>query len=315
MIRFGILGLGNISRRAAIGIKNAKGCLLVGGASSQLEKSERFKDEFHLEKAYGSYDELFLDPSIDAIYVCTPNSTHYDFIKKGLTHMKHILCEKPMVLSTQQLDELFDLAKDNNVFLMEAHKTVFTPLNQYLLEIIQQGTIGLLKAITAEYSHNVFEEHPDLNHWVFNSETGGCSADVGVYPIVFANAIVNSPILKHCSKKLYIKDVLCDVGIRSQIEYENGVVATIQSDWLHTPKSKGSALIVGDRGSIQVDAFWKNTSATITTKEGSYTVVKEHVSEFSGQVEHACECIEKGLHESPVFGRNESKEILRVLNK
>lgn len=315
MIKFGILGLGSISKRVAIGIKNANGCLLVGGASSQLEKAERFQREFQLEKAYGSYDELFMDPSIDAIYVCTPNQTHYDFIKKGLIYKKHILCEKPMVLSIKQLDELFDLAKENNVFLMEAHKTVFTPLNQAIFELIQQGIIGSVKAITAEYSHHVLGEHPDLKHWVFDSETGGCSADVGVYPIVFANTIANSPILKHHSKKLYIKDVLCDVGIRSQIEYENGIVASIQSDWLHTTKDKGSALIVGDRGSIQIDAFWKNTQATITTNEGSYVLKKEHVSEFSGQVEHACACIQKGLNESPGFGRSASKNILRVLYK
>ena len=104
MLNFAILGAGSIARVMATTINkmNSSGkniVKLAAVASRTLDKSKQFSSEFNIEKAYGSYDELYNDPSIDLVYIATPHNFHYEQCKSCLQHKKNVLCEKPFTVT------------------------------------------------------------------------------------------------------------------------------------------------------------------------------------------------------------------------
>ena len=122
-----------------------------------------------------------------------------------------------MCVSSEELHACFDYAHQQNCFLMEAHKTVFTPLNQKLFEMISNEEIGEIKSMDAQYATKLTET---ISDWHFNLPGSGCMFDIGVYPICYANRMANSSILK-----------VSRFQDEALIEYENGCVAHIATSW------------------------------------------------------------------------------------
>ena len=196
---------------------------------------------------------------------------------------------------------------------MEAEKTMFTPLNVKLKQMVREGVIGKLQAIRAEYSYDVLKE-VDTDHWVLEKEMGGSAYDIGVYPISFAHFMAGSKMQDLQVEKLMHPEYSCDFGMQADILYENGVYGFLKTNWFYTAEHKGSAILAGDEGYIKVPAFWNSTKAYLY-KDGKVEEISvEMESDFEGEVTHAAECIEKGLLESPVLGEEMSLEIVRVVD-
>ena len=313
MLNFGIIGIGNIAHRVAKGILCSPKANLYAVASRNKENAKEFKEQYGAEKAYGSYEELLNDSEVDVVYICTPNALHFDQIMLCLSYGKHVVCEKPMVADEVQVKKLFAEARRKGCFLMEAEKTMFTPLNVKLKQMVREGVIGKLQAIRAEYSYDVLKE-VDTDHWVLGKEMGGSAYDIGVYPISFAHFMAGSKMQDLQVEKLMHPEYSCDFGMQADILYENGVYGFLKTNWFYTAEHKGSAILAGDEGYIKVPAFWKSTKAYLY-KDGKVEEISvEMESDFEGEVTHAAECIEKGLLESPVLGEEMSLEIIRVVD-
>ena len=170
MLSIGILGLGKIADRVAKGIEYAKNGELVAVSSRNIDKAKAFAYKYHADIFYDNYIDMLQDDRIDIIYICTPNTLHKEHIMLALKYHKHVICEKPMVLNLEDLDECFAYARKQNCFLMEAHKTVFTPLNIYLLEKINEGIIGEIKYIEAQYASNVLSSQKKISSWHYDKE-------------------------------------------------------------------------------------------------------------------------------------------------
>lgn len=312
MINFGIIGIGNIAHRVAKGILSSKKANLYAAASRNKENAEKFKEQYSAEKAYGSYEDLLRDPLVDVVYICTPNTLHYEQIMLCLAYGKHVVCEKPMVANSAQVKEVFAEARNKGCFLMEAEKTMFTPLNVKLKEMIENGIIGNLHAIRAEYSYTVLED-VEADHWVLGKDMGGSAYDIGVYPISFSHYFANSKIENLCVKRVDHPKYECDFGMQADVCYKNGVYAFLQSNWFYTPENKGSAILVGEDGYIEVPAFWKGTKAYLHKNGIVEEILVEMESDFEGEVTHAAECVEAGLLESPLLGEVMSLEIIKIV--
>ena len=137
-----IFGCGIIANRVALGFKNIINNELVGFASRDIEKAKEYANKYSVLE-FGDYDYFLNKKEIDAIYICTYNLNHYELIKRCLEHKKHVICEKPMVLNVKDCDELFVVAKQNNVLLMEALKSVFLPITNKIKVIISNNLIGI----------------------------------------------------------------------------------------------------------------------------------------------------------------------------
>ena len=191
MKNVGILGPGNIANRVAKGVLCSEKANLYAVASRKIENAKSFADKYGVENYYGSYEEMLNDPDVDLVYICTPNIFHYEQIKLCLFHGKHVICEKPMVKDEARVRELFALAREKGCFLMEAEKTMFTPLNRKIKGMIAEGEIGKLHTIRARYCSNGLDGLPE-DHWVLGEEFGGCTYDIGVYPICVSHFYADS---------------------------------------------------------------------------------------------------------------------------
>ena len=306
-----ILGLGNIANRVAKGVICSPKACLYAVASRNVENAKKFAEKYAASVYYGSYEEMLKDPKVDLVYICTPNTFHYDQIKLCLSYGKHVICEKPMVKNEEQVRELFAMAREQGCFLMEAEKTMFTPLNKKIKEMINQGEIGKLHTIRAQYCSEGLEGL-SLDHWVLGEDFGGCTYDIGVYPICAAHFYADSSMKEFQAEAVKSSDFKCDFGMDTDIFYENGIYANVRSNWFYQAENKGKAVLVGDKGYFEIPAYWKENKAYLH-KDGQVTeIVVDMESDFEGEIAHAIECIEAGLMESPILGEEMSVEIIRV---
>ena len=312
MKNIGIIGLGNIAHRVAKGVIYSENATLYAVASRDIQKSEAFAKKYSVNKYYGSYEELLSDKNVDLVYICTLNQMHFEHICLCLSHHKHVICEKPMVSDEEQVKQLFAMARKNHCFLMEAEKTMFTPLNVKLKSMILDGVIGNLRSIKASYCSITSGTLPD-SHWVFDPAFGGASYDIGVYPISFAHFFADANARVIQAQPVYHPPYECDFGMNADVLYENGIYGFLQCNWLYSLPQKGSAILAGDLGYIEIPAFWKGNKAYLH-KDGEVTEISVDMkSDFTGEITHAVECIENGLLESPVLGEEMSRRIIRLV--
>ena len=150
-MNWGIIGLGKIANKAAdtFFFLRKEGEKLVAVASRDFLKAKEFGEKYGAEKYYGSYSEIYNDEDVDSVYSATPNNLHYEEIKEALNNGKNVLCEKPMALIPSQYDELYSMAKEKGLFLMEAYWVYFLPGAFALRDISKE--IGEIEEISLQY--------------------------------------------------------------------------------------------------------------------------------------------------------------------
>ena len=181
-IRWGILSTAKIGREKVIpAIQKSKLCEVVAIASRQKEQAEKEASSLHIQKAYGSYEELLSDPQVDAIYIPLPNHLHVEWSIKALQAGKHVLCEKPIGLSAEEAKNLLGTSKQYpHLKIMEAFMYRFHPQWQKAKTLINEGSIGELKTIHSFFSYYNVDPNNIRNQ---NDKGGGGLMDIGCYNI------------------------------------------------------------------------------------------------------------------------------------
>lgn len=179
MVNWGVLGTAGIAKGQTIpGMKQAENCCLYAIAGRDLAKAERFREEFGFAKAYGSYEELLDDPEIQAVYIPLPNMIHYEWTVKALEKKKHVLCEKPLAPDAAKAREMFRVAKENGVWLMEAFAYLHSPWVKAIQAEVDAGVIGKIRYMESEFLTSDYD--PD-NIRMRKETLGGCMYDLGCY--------------------------------------------------------------------------------------------------------------------------------------
>ena len=161
-------------------------------SSSSIDSAKKFISEIVDGKqelncsAYGSYEELVKDEDVDLIYVATPHSHHYQNVRLCLDAGKPVLCEKAFTVTADQAKILYKLAKEKNLFLMEAVWTRYFPLSIYVRETIESGKLGEVLQVIADNSIGSASEDFDLNSRMVKLElAGGALLDLGIYSLTW----------------------------------------------------------------------------------------------------------------------------------
>ena len=221
-IKWGILGTANIARYATIpGMKKAEHCELYAIAGRSLEKAQAFKNEYGFEKAYGSYDELIADSAVQAVYIPLPNNLHLKWVKAALQSGKHVLCEKPLALNADEAREMFEVARENGVYLMEAYAYLHSPYVQSLKDDIASGVIGQVDYIESAFITQGYKEDFRL-HKEFG---GGALYDLGCYCTTMILSLIDSEpdFVKAIAE---FSDEAVDVNTAAIVRFKNGVRAS-----------------------------------------------------------------------------------------
>lgn len=307
VIRWGIVGAGNIANKFATAIKNVEGAKLTSVASRS--KGKPFAEKYNIKNVYESYEEMAASDEIDAVYIATPHPLHKSCAELYLNAKKHVLCEKPMCVNASQAIKLKECAKRNGVFLMEALWTRFLPAIKEAVNIVNSGVIGEIRGVKADfcYSSNSIEE-PNV---FSNSMAGGSLLDVGIYGLNFSAIFLEG----NPESIISIADV--DDGIDKQInilmKYNNGKIASVSSGI--TVNKPETGYIYGTKGYITIPRFFGANEFTINVNGEETLISKPSIGDgFEEEIIEACNCIRTGKNESDIMPLDESIRILKQMD-
>ena len=311
-IKFGIVGTGTIAHRFAEAIKNVRNAELVAVASRTKENAEKFGDEFAIPVRFDSYEKMAQSDVIDAAYIAVPHSGHIGCSCLMMNHGKHVLCEKPMAVNAREAEEMFACAEKNNVLLVEAMWARLVPGTLKMLEIVKSGKLGDILGVEGKFCYTMDED--EMDHHVFKAENGGGSLlDVGVYGLNFASWYLGREVEKIDAQSSLYNGV--DSHTCALLRYKNGAIADISSAILLKKPNEG--YIYGSKGYARLSRFYAPQEIELHLNNGKNKIIPVPYkgNGFEEQIEHFCECIEKGLIESPVVTREQTLFITRQMDE
>lgn len=280
-----------------------EGLGLVGFASKDPQKAKEYCETYNCEK-YGDYDH-FLDSDVDAVYIATYNRSHYELIRRCLEHGKNVICEKPMLFSIKDNHELFELARKNDVLLMEALKSVFLPINIKIRQMVKDKVIGDVEEIYAAFMRN--GSHGE-DHWINDPKCGGALADLGSYCVGTMNYIMDREpqLIKKTSNRTESKaestaHVLLDFGgVKGKASVSN------------SEDGDNCLLVKGERGYIRVENYWKTGKGYYEVDNERFELDEECISDFYYELKHFNDLVDHNIKESNVMNEKASENILKI---
>ncbi len=314
-IRWGIIGCGKIAAKFASDLKLVDDAVLYAVAARSYDAAAAFAATHQASKAYDNYTALVQDESVDVIYIATPHSFHYEHTMLCIAHGKAVLCEKPFAINTLQATEMINFARKQKVFLMEALWTKFLPHYQQLIQMIQEGKLGVLQSVLINFG---FKPQAPVSPRLFDLKLGGGTLmDIGIYNVFMALSILGKPqqiqavMVPHAATGV---DEQCAV----LFTYPNGAMAQLFSSFVTTLPTE--AEIAGTAGSIRLTSRFYEPSATIqyyhfTIRETTeIQVPKESGFGYQYEARHVNQCLQQGLTESPVMAHADTLLLMETLD-
>ncbi|OTO65620.1 MULTISPECIES: Gfo/Idh/MocA family protein [unclassified Enterococcus] len=295
MIRYGILSTAQVVPRFVAGVKESEDGIVTAIASRGIEKAQKMAQELAIPHAFGSYEELCQSSEVDIVYVAVYNKGHYEAAKLALLNNKHVLLEKPFTMTLAQAEELFALAEERGLFLMEAQKALFLPITDQVQQAIEEDKIGAVRWLDSVTAY------PNIDHisWFRDlSAGGGVFRGAGTYPLEYMqHLLLSGP--EDYKGTLTFPEGQSDAQAQVTLRFPNGVIGTIfLTVDLDLPKRM---IIYGEKGRIIIPDFWKTDTAEIQYGTGlTETLHSEQASEFVFEVNHVNECLRQGRLESPI---------------
>lgn len=232
-VRWGILGAGAIAKAFVKGVSESASAVMQAIGSRSKDKADVFGSEYGIPNRHGSYEALISDPTVDAIYVCTPHPMHAQWAIKSLRAGKHVLVEKPFALNHAQAISIATAARENDRVAIEGFMYRSHPQTNKLYELVKSGIIGELRVIRAAFSfHAAFNPESRL----FKNELGGGGIlDVGCYPISMARLLAGAAIEKPFADPIEVRGSahLGQTGVDEwavgTLKFESGILAEIST--------------------------------------------------------------------------------------
>ena len=307
---WGILGPGGIARAFATDLKSLAGHTVAAVGSRTLSNAEEFVSTFG-GKAYGSYEELVADESVDAIYVATPHPAHKENVIAALNAGKPVLCEKPFAVNAQEAQEMVAAAVANNVALMEAMWSRFLPHYAQVREIVASGILGKILTVHADHGQRLADQN--IPRLVDPLLAGGALLDLGIYPVSFAHMILGNPT------KITASGVLTDRGVDGQtsmiFDYASGAQAILNTTMLEQTPCR--AVVAGVNGWLEIDrVFYAPTSMRVTLFDGT---VKQYPNTYVGhgireQAEEFKQLVLSGKQQNELLNWKDTVDIMKTLD-
>lgn len=310
-IKWGIVGLGNIASQFASDLLLIDDAELTAVASRDISKAELFAEKFGALRMYNSYDLLFEDSEVEIIYIATPHNSHAELSIKALENGKHVICEKPMSLSYNDAERMIKASKKNNRFFMEAFWTRFIPSIQDILQKVNNGIIGDVNYIKADFAFHGSETE---NKRLFDKELGGGALfDIGVYPLFLSYILLGNPkeiIAKAIKHK---NDIDLQTSMLLQYESAQSVLhASIVSE------SDMKASISGSKGRIELNSPWfvaDGYSLFINDEKEAAFTLPTLGKGYSHEIIECHNCIRNNQIESKLWSHQNSLDLSRIVEE
>ena len=307
---WGILGPGGIAQAFAKDLRFIEGHTIGAVGSRTISNAQKFASSFG-GTAYGSYEELVADSTIDAIYVATPHPAHHDNVILALNAGKPVLCEKPFAVNAKQAQAMVDTAAKNQVALMEAMWARFLPHYAKVREIVASGVLGPILSIHADHGQRLADR--GIARLVEPQLAGGALLDLGIYPISFAHMILGNPT------SITSTAVMTKQGVDGQTSmiftYDTGAQAVLTTTMIEQTPCR--AVVAGLHGWLEIDrTFYNPASMRVVLNDGSVT---EYPSTYTGhglreQAESFKHIVQSGALESEVLTWKDTVDIMKSMD-
>ena len=306
-LRIGILSTASIVPRFVGAAGTMTDCKITALASRNLFRAREKAALWNIPLTFGSYEDLIASDAVDIVYIATINSEHARYARLALESGKHVLCEKPFALRPSEIRDIFALAREKELFVMEMQKCVFLPVMQELKKRIQAGEFGPITM--ADFSSS-FEA--SYNGWMYDPTKGGGP--------LYGNASYSLQLMQYLFDSFVTEQTgLCTRG-DSPVENQFATVMRMENVLIFTNKTSTlsetvhTGWLYGEKGSIELPDYWKARRA-ILHFPGQEPVTLDYPCDFElrYELEHALACIRLGLTESPIMTEEMSIRAMKTL--
>ena len=287
-LNWGLLSTARINRALIPPLRVSKRNHLVAVGSRSQESADAYAREWKIPRAHGSYEALLADPEIDVLYNSLPNHLHAEWTIKAVEAGKHVLCEKPLALSVEEVDAIQAAARNHGRVVAEAFMYRHHPQTLKVQEMVKSGSLGTLKLIRGSFSYVLSHER----NVRLNPEWGGGSIwDVGCYPISYTRMVVREVPLEVFGWQVTGQSGIDETFV-GQMRFDNDVLAQFDSSFampFHTFME-----IIGSEGTLNIpNPFKPNEDEKIYLTHGDKveTIKIKGQELYIGEVEDMADAI------------------------
>lgn len=287
---FGVIGTATIARQRFIPAVAKTEHTVRAVASRTEQKAQTVAAAHDIPNVYETYDDLIRNAAVDAVYIPLPNSEHTKWIRKTADHGRHILCEKPLGVTADEVREVEEYCADRNVVLMEALMYRYTPRTERVVELVSEE-LGEIRFASATF-HSELRGLPTGIR--FDPELGGGSTlDVGVYTVDAVRLFLGSPD-RVSSYTIDTHDSGVDTQMTALLEYDRGATATLSSSF-DTVESQYYH-VIGTEGWLSAEPAFSSPDVNTTIE---YEIENRRTTEtfpptnpYQREIEHFADCVE-----------------------
>jgi predicted dehydrogenase len=309
-IRWGILAPGHIAHKFAHDVAEYTSGTVAAVGSRSLERAQAFAAEFGIPRAYGSYEELVADAGVDAVYVASPHSEHKDQAILALEAGKPVLVEKSFTLNAAQAEDVFAVARKQNLFAMEAMWARFLPHYPIVKALVEQGELGDLVSLLGVHTQ-ALDTNPERRLWNL-ALAGGALLDLGIYPLSLLHFLLGVP------DEVVATGTLTNTGVDLRetivLRYGDALATAVDDMGAH---GLSNAAIIGTQGRVDLpDRFYNPQDVVFTPLGGEPQVIEAKVEGgFQYEIAEAARRIAAGDLESPLMPWQQTVEVLQTCDE
>ncbi len=313
--RWGIMGTGNIARKAMVpAIKESRECELHAIASRNIDRARAFADEHKIPRVYGSYRDLLKDPDVEFVYLPLPNHIHHKWVVDCAKKGKNVLCEKPIAVKPEQVEDIIEVAGDYGVTVMEGFMYRFHPQTLRVKEMLEEGEIGDPALFRGWFSFPLaYQDREDDIRW--KEEMGGGSLfDLGTYLVNTARYTLGDEPTEVWAEQSFHPDHSAEAETRAVLKFPGGRTAIIDSSF--RLNYQAAYELASGRGRIRAENAYNPGRGTDVTVELTSDGVRRmesfgRVNEYRREAEHLVSCARDGS--TPMVSLQDSLNNTRVL--
>jgi len=314
-IRFAVVGQGYFAQSAILpAFDEAPDCELVALFSDDTTKLDVLKAKYDVPHALGyeQYDEFLRSGAVDAVYIALPNDKHCDFTVRAAAAGIHVLCEKPMAVTSQECERMIAACTQANVKLMVAYRLHFDEGNLAAVDLVQEGKLGQARFFTSAFSQQVTEQNTRTQA----AQGDGPLYDVGIYCI---NAIrylfraepthVTAFATRRPDDERFRE---IDEQVAATLVFEDSRLASFVCSF--GAVSTGWFEVVGTEGRLRVDPAYTNVAPVrheLTVGEKTKTKKFKRRDQVAGELQYFANCVLTG--QSPEPSGEEGLADLRII--
>lgn len=292
--RWAVIGAGTIAREMSAAL-NKKGTGVYGIANRTKARAEILAREYGIHKVYDTIDDAMTDPDVDIIYVATTHNNHFEQIMKALDNGKHVLCEKAITVSHDEIAAARALADQKHLVLMEAMTLYHMPIYRKMREILDSGSLGPVKMVQVNFGS--LKDYDPSNRFFNPDLAGGALLDIGIYALSFARFFMNGGP----------KDIATlSVDFETGVDEESGIVIRGKDGQMAVTaltmraKQPKRGVVAAEGGYIEINDYPRADQASIFNPETGETKMFNAGEKADALVYEAADmeaAVEKGVED------------------